>query len=79
MKMVGPVGLESMTNRLSGTYTRDCSFTEDGKACTSNIPLPVAALEGGVSEPICIELMDEPRLLASKVAAPRSPVIDEVF
>ena len=44
---------------LTGTYTRDFTFTEDGKACTSNNPLPMAALEGGVGELICIEIMDE--------------------
>jgi hypothetical protein len=31
------------------------SFTQDGRACTSNNPLPQAALEGGVMELICIE------------------------
>ncbi len=40
---------------LRGTYTRDFSFTKDGKACTSNDPVPPAALEGGVQELICIE------------------------
>ena len=44
---------------LTGTYTRDFSFTEGGKACTSNNPLPMAALEGGVAEILCIELMEE--------------------
>lgn len=39
---------------LYGTYTRDFSFTKDGKACTSNSPAPAAALEGGVPELICI-------------------------
>jgi virginiamycin B lyase len=39
---------------LRGTYTRDFSFTRDGKACTSNDPVPPAALEGGVQELICI-------------------------
>jgi len=43
---------------LRGTYTRDFSFTADGKACTSNNPLPIAALEGGVAEIICIELKE---------------------
>ena len=53
---------------LMGTYTRDFSFTEDGKACTSNNPLPMVALEGGVGEIICIELLEEAPLTASKVA-----------
>lgn len=41
---------------LRGTYTRDFSFTPDGKACTSNNPFPLASLEGGVSEILCIKL-----------------------
>lgn len=40
---------------LRGTYTRDFSFTKDGKACTSNDPVPPAALEGGVQELLCIK------------------------
>ena len=59
---------------LTGTYTRDFSFTEDGKACTSNNPLPMAALEGGVAEIICIELMEEPPLIESRVATTKTVV-----
>ena len=40
---------------LSGTYTRDTTFTADGKACTSNNPVPQTALEGGVLQLICID------------------------
>jgi streptogramin lyase len=40
---------------LQGTYTRDMTFTADGQVCTSNNPLPAAALEGGVLEIICID------------------------
>ena len=40
---------------LRGTYTRDMTFTKDGQICTSNNPLPQAALEGGVLEIICID------------------------
>lgn len=40
---------------LRGTYTREVSFTARGEACTSNNPFPVAALEGGVAELICID------------------------
>ncbi|HIG41507.1 MAG: carboxypeptidase regulatory-like domain-containing protein [bacterium] len=40
---------------LSNTYTRDTSFTPDGKICTSNNPLPAAALEGGVLQIFCID------------------------
>ena len=41
---------------LRGTYTRDFSFTSDGKACAANNPFPLASLEGGVSEILCIKL-----------------------
>lgn len=40
---------------LRGTYTRDFSFTADGQACTSNNPFPLASLEGGTSEILCIK------------------------
>ena len=54
---------------LMRTYTRDFSFTEDGKACTSNNPpTAMVALEGGVGEIICIELLEEAPLTTSKVA-----------
>ena len=39
---------------LHGTYTRDVTFTKEGYACMSNNPAPNAALEGGVTELICI-------------------------
>jgi streptogramin lyase len=39
---------------LAGSYTRDFSFTNDGKACATNNPVPPAALEGGVQELLCI-------------------------
>jgi streptogramin lyase len=40
---------------LQGTYTRDMTFTDEGRVCTSNNPLPAAALEGGVLEVLCID------------------------
>jgi streptogramin lyase len=40
---------------LRGTYTRDVSFTSDGRVCMSNNPVPKAALEGGIAELICID------------------------
>jgi len=40
---------------LSGTYTRDTTFTPDGKICTSNNPVPAVALEGGQLQIICID------------------------
>lgn len=43
---------------LRGTYTRDFTFTDQGWACTSNNPIPAAALEGGVPELICIDAGD---------------------
>jgi streptogramin lyase len=43
---------------LSGTYTRDMTFTPDGRVCLSNNPIPATALEGGVLEVICIDADD---------------------
>jgi hypothetical protein len=40
---------------LTGTYTRDMTFTKEGKVCTSNNPFPPMALEGGTLELICID------------------------
>ena len=45
---------------LRGTYTRDMTFTAEGHVCTSNNPLPPAALEGGVLELICIDSNYQP-------------------
>ena len=39
---------------MRGSYTRDFSFTADGKACTTNSPLPLASVEGVSGEVICI-------------------------
>jgi streptogramin lyase len=46
---------------LAGTYTRDVTFTADGQVCTSNNPLPAAAIEGGVLEILCIDPNYQPR------------------
>jgi streptogramin lyase len=40
---------------LRGTFTREITFTGDGTVCTSNSNIPVAAIEGGAGELICIE------------------------
>lgn len=40
---------------LRGSYTREISFTRDGRVCTSNNPFPAGALEGGIPELICID------------------------
>lgn len=40
---------------LRSTYTREITFTRKGLACTSNNPIPIPALEGGVAELICID------------------------
>jgi len=40
---------------LAGTYTRDMTFTKEGRVCTTNNPIPPMALEGGVLEIICID------------------------
>lgn len=45
---------------LSGTYTRDMTFSENGQVCSSNNPLPPAALEGGVLEIFCIDPTYDP-------------------
>ena len=45
---------------LAGTYTRDMTFTNDGKVCLSNNPIPPPALEGGVLEIICIDTDYDP-------------------
>jgi hypothetical protein len=44
---------------LRGTYSRDFTFTDKGWACTSNNPIPAAALEGGIPELICIDAGDQ--------------------
>ena len=46
---------------LSGTYTRDMTFTAEGRVCTSNNPIPPPALEGGVLEILCIDPNYQPR------------------
>jgi streptogramin lyase len=40
---------------LKDTYTREISFAADGSLCTSNNPIPRAALEGGILELICLD------------------------
>ena len=40
---------------LRGTYTRELSFTADGRVCMSNNPVPKITLEGGVLELVCID------------------------
>ncbi|HUI60061.1 MAG TPA: carboxypeptidase regulatory-like domain-containing protein [Steroidobacteraceae bacterium] len=40
---------------LRGSYTREISFTGDGRVCTSNNPFPAGALEGGTPELICVD------------------------
>ena len=40
---------------LRGSYTREMSFTRDGRVCTSNNPFPAGALENGVPELICLD------------------------
>jgi sugar lactone lactonase YvrE len=46
---------------LSGTYTRDMTFTAEGHVCLSNNPIPPPALEGGVLEIICIDPAYRPK------------------
>lgn len=47
---------------LSGTFTRDTTFTADGQVCLSNNPVPAPALEGGVMEIICIDPNYDPKI-----------------
>ena len=46
---------------LAGTYTRDMTFTNDGRVCVSNNPIPPPALEGGILEIICIDTNYDPK------------------
>ena len=46
---------------LAGTYTRDMTFTNDGRVCVSNNPIPPPALEGGILEIICIDTDYNPK------------------
>lgn len=46
---------------LKGTYTRDFDFTREGWACTSNNPIPPAAIEGGIPEILCIDAGSPPK------------------
>lgn len=54
---------------LAGTYTRDMTFSADGQVCSSNNPLPPAALEGGVLEIFCIDPEYDSNDEAEKLAA----------
>ena len=47
---------------LSGTYSRDMTFTPDGQVCLSNNPIPPPALEGSALEIICIDPEYDPEL-----------------
>lgn len=47
---------------LTGTYSRDMTFSADGQVCLSNNPIPPPALEGGVLEIVCIDTNYDPEL-----------------
>jgi streptogramin lyase len=53
---------------LSGTYTRDMTFTPDGQICLSNNPIPPPALEGGVLEIICLDADYDPKTEAKQLS-----------
>lgn len=53
---------------LSGTYTRDMTFTPDGQVCLSNNPIPPPALEGGVLEIICLDANYDPETEAKQLS-----------
>jgi streptogramin lyase len=46
---------------LSGTYSRDMTFTDNGQVCLSNNPIPPPALEGGALQIICIDPEYDPK------------------
>ena len=52
---------------LSGTYTRDMTFTPDGQVCLSNNPIPPPALEGSVLEIICLDPTYDPEQEAQQL------------
>ncbi len=52
---------------LSGTYTRDMTFSPDGKVCLSNNPIPPPALEGGVLNIICLDPSYDPETEAQQL------------
>jgi streptogramin lyase len=52
---------------LAGTYSRDMTFSADGKVCLSNNPIPPPVLEGGVLEVLCIDPAYDPKTEAAVV------------
>ena len=52
---------------LSGTYTRDMTFSADGQVCLSNNPIPPPALEGGKLEIICLDPSYDPETEAEQL------------
>ena len=56
---------------LSGTYTRDMTFSPDGQVCLSNNPIPPPALEGSVLEIICLDTDYDPELEMQKLVTQR--------
>jgi DNA-binding beta-propeller fold protein YncE len=56
---------------LSGTYSRDMTFTPDGQVCLSNNPIPPPALEGGVLQILCIDTDYDPAQGAAELAGGR--------
>lgn len=50
---------------LSGTYSRDMTFTGNGQVCLSNNPIPPPALEGGALQIICIDPEYDPKTAAA--------------
>ncbi|MDZ7670559.1 MAG: SMP-30/gluconolactonase/LRE family protein [Gammaproteobacteria bacterium] len=50
---------------LAGTYSRDMTFTRNGRVCLSNNPIPPPVLEGGVLEVLCIDPAYDPTVEAA--------------
>lgn len=49
---------------LSGSYSRDMTFSADGQVCLSNNPIPPPALEGAVLEILCLDPNYDPEVAA---------------
>ena len=45
---------------LSGSYSRDMTFSAEGRVCLSNNPIPPPALEGAMLEILCIDPTYDP-------------------
>ena len=56
---------------LSGSYSRDMTFTASGDVCFSNNPIPPPALEGATLQIVCIDPDYEPQADSAALTASR--------